>query len=229
MPRQRTIGIWMCASFILGCGANGGKFAGLGAEEEGPFGPPSASALLSPLEGGWVFDMEKTLDAQNDGGVSDEQVAILRKLYAGNPSRSNRVASPAEVELLSKLADESLLGAMHPDITISGNDAVANCFPVSEYRFFAMHEHDGKICGKAWHHEDRYDPGDMQKCYARLKLDDNLLYLEIKMKDGLSDLNDPDLLSPSLPAEGGSAATCDADAPSGSDWSGWTTYVFARK
>ncbi len=91
-----------------------------------------------------------------------------------------------------------------------------------------MHEHDGKACGKAWHHEDRFDPGDMSKCYVRLSVKDNHLHFEMRMKDGLPDLHDPELLS-TPPAEAGSAAACDADKPAGKEWSEWTTFVFARK
>lgn len=202
--------VWAALPLIVsGCGMEatpGGAGPGAGAaSESGPFGPPSNSRLLSPFAGAWRFDLEKTLAAQKDGGAGEEELASIRKLYADNPQ----------------------LGAMHADLTITGNEAVGadGC----EYRLFAMHEHDGIICGKAWHHEDRFDPGDMSKCYVRLKTKDNLLYLEVKMKDGLPDLNDPDLVSESPPAEGGSPASCDAESPSGNDWSGWTTYVFTRK
>lgn len=188
---------------VKGPGLDGGQAGGTAAE--GPFGPPDRSALLAPLTGSWVRDVEKTLEAQKAAGAGEEQVAALREFYARSAE----------------------FGGMLSEMTITGNEAVGK--DGSEYRFFAMHQHDGKICGKAWHHEDRYDPGDMSKCYARMKLDGKVLYLEVKMKDGLPDLNDPDLGPSSLPAEGGSAATCDADTPAGSDWGEWTTTVFARK
>lgn len=174
-----------------------------GAVGEGPFGEPSQSALLSPFAGTWVLDVDKTLEVQKADGASDEQIATLREIFARGAQ----------------------VGGMFSEMTITGNEAVAK--DGSEYRFFAMHEHDGKICGKAWHHEDRYDPGDMSKCYARLKLEGNALYLEVKMKDGLPDLEDPDLLSSPLPAEGGSAETCDADAQVGTNWGGWWLSVFS--
>lgn len=189
---------------ILGAGASLAAFPN-GDAADGPFGPPERSALLAPLAGTWLLDVGKTLEAQKAAGASDEQVAALREFYARSP----------QFGMLSEM-------------TITGNAAVAT-HGAEEYRFFAMHKHDGKICGKAWHHEDRYDPGDMSKCYVRMKLDGNVHYLEVKMKDGLPDLNDPDLLSSPLPAEGGSAATCDAGAPAGTDWGEWATTVFARK
>jgi len=205
---RRVVAIYLPLLVEAGCGANGpqlGGGPGGAAPGEGPFGPPGQSALLSPFAGTWVLDLDKTLEAHQAAGASDEQIGAIRAFYAQNPQ----------------------FGGMLSEMTITGNEAVGK--DGSEYRFFGMHEHDGKICGKAWHHEDRYDPGDMSKCYARLKLDDGLLYLEVKMKDGLPDLNDPDFLSSPLPAEGGSPATCDADAPAGADWDEWTTHVFARK
>jgi hypothetical protein len=185
---------------LAGCGAD---MAGPGG---GPFGAPGHSELLAPFAGDWVFDFERTLAAQKAAGATDEQIEKLRKLYAENPR----------------------FGKMHPDMTITGNVAVCAGFPAAEYRFFTMHEHDGKICGKAWHHEDRFDPGDMSKCYVRLKVSDNGLYFETRMKDGLPDPGDPDLRS-TLPAEADSAATCDADSPAGKEWSEWTTFVFVKK
>lgn len=59
-------------------------------------------------------------------------------------------------------------------------------------------------------------------------IQDRCLHLEVRMKDGLPDLSDPDLHS-QPDVEGGSAAACDADRPAGPDWSPWTTYVFSRK
>src|SRR5262249_54260785 len=117
-------------------------------------------------------------------------------------------------------------GKLHDDMVITGNESL--CGPISEYRFFGMHQHDNYICGKAWHHEDRFDPGDMSKCYVRLSIKDGRLHFTVRMKDGLPDLGDPDLVR-LPPAEGGSAATCDADYPTGKDWLKWNTYVFSRK
>ena len=84
-----------------------------------------------------------------------------------------------------------------------------------------LHAHDSKVCGKAWHHEDRFDPGDMSKCYVRLSVVDGDLHLEVNMLDGLPDVNDPDLLS--TPAVEGDLSKCDADKQDSADWA---TYVF---
>lgn len=174
--------------------------------DTGPFGASQQSPLLTPFAGQWGLESEKTFAAMKAGGMSDEAVEQLRKLYVDTP----------------------VLGGLHPDISITGNVAVGTSGLSSEYRFFALHQHDDTVCGKAWHHEDRFDPGDMSKCYVRLKLKDNDLYLEVRMQDGNPDLDDPDL-QPSLPVEGGSAEKCDADRPPGTDWSEWNTYVFSRK
>jgi hypothetical protein len=99
--------------------------------------------------------------------------------------------------------------------------------PSAEYRFFSLHERGGKVCGKAWHHEDRHDPGDMSKCHVRLSMQGEFLHMEVRMQEDLPDLDDPDLQSP--PTEGGSAADCDTDDPAGADGGEWTTYAFARK
>jgi len=180
---------------MFGCGSNS-------ATDGGPFGPANVSPLLAPYAGKWSFDFEKTLDGHRAAGATDEDIQRIRKLYEDNPQ----------------------LGKLHPDLTIDGNVAVGAGLPSAEYRFFAMHEHDGVACGKAWHHEDRFDPGDMSKCYIRLALKDDCLYLDVKMKDGFPDLSDPDIETP----PSGSAENCDADDPAGGDWSDWTTYVFSR-
>ena len=194
--------LW-CSAAVLAAMAG---LSGCGADMAGPFGAPAESRLLSPFAGQWAFDFEKTLDAQKAAGATDKKIEKLRKLYARNPQ----------------------FGKMHSDMTITGNEAVCSGLPPAEYWFFAMHEHDGKVCGKAWHHEDRFDPGDMSKCYVRLALKDDDLHFEMRMQEGLPDLNDPDLHS-SAPAEGGSAAECDADNPAGKDWTEWTTFVFVKK
>lgn len=175
--------------------------AGSGA---GPFGSPGDSPQLQPFAGDWQFDLDKTLETRVAGGASDAEIESLRKLYAENPQH----------------------GKMHPDLSITGNEAVGRDVVESEYRFFALHTHGELVCGKAWHHEDRFDPGDMSKCYVRLMIADEFLHLDVKMKEGLPSLNDPDLQSPT---EHGDPENCDAENPPGNDWSGWVTYVFSRK
>jgi hypothetical protein len=169
---------------------------------DGPPGPATDAPLLSQFAGQWVFDFDKTLAAQKAAGSTDDKIAQLRKLYADHP----------------------MLGKMHPDLTIKGNVAVGSGTPSSEYRFFAMHNHDSRVCGKAWHHEDRLDPGDMSKCFVRLSVVGGDLRLEVNMLDGLPDVNDPDLLS--TPAVEGDVSRCDASKQKAGDWA---TYVFSRR
>jgi hypothetical protein len=173
---------------------------------QGPFGPAANSTLLSPFAGDWKFAGEKTLGALKAAGASDKEIELFRTVYVENP----------------------ILGRNHLDMTITGNVAVGHGQLSYEYRFFEMHQHGDKVCGKAWHHEDRFDYGDMSKCYARLQIKGDYLYLEVRMRERLPDSSDPDLYSFAVP-EGGSADTCEADNPTDGNWTGWMTYVFSRK
>lgn len=178
---------------------------GCGADPaSGPFGPPRSSARMTPFAGKWSFELDKTLDSQKAAGATDEQIAQTRKLYAENPA----------------------IGKLHPDLTFDGNVAVGTGLPSSEYRFFAMHKHGTKICGKAWHHEDRFDPGDMSKCHVRLEIVDGQLYMEVNMQEDLPDLDDPDLRSE--PPVEGDLAKCDVETQAGKKPGDWMAYVFSR-
>jgi hypothetical protein len=171
----------------------------------GPFGPPRSSALMTPFVGKWSFAFDKTLDAQKAAGAPDEQIAQTRKLYAENP----------------------VLGKMHPDLTFDGNVAVGAGLPSSEYRFFAMHKHGTKVCGKAWHHEDRFDPGDMSKCHVRLSIIDGHLYMEVNMEEDRPGEADPDLASE--PPVEGNVAQCAVGTQADKKPEDWMTYVFSRR
>ena len=170
----------------------------------GPFGPPESSRLLQPLAGKWAFDKDATREARLANGESQ-------------PDADAR-SSPSE--------EDSTGDDAHSDMTITGNEAVCAGSPPAEYRFFAIHRHDGKICGKAWHHEDRFDPGDMSKCYFRFWSQGDRLCFAIRMMEATVDVSDPDL-SESAPIELDSDSNCNADSPSG-EWSPWSTYVFNR-
>ena len=170
----------------------------------GPLGPPRKSALMAPFAGKWEFNFEKTLAAQKAAGATDDQITQIRQLYEANP----------------------VLGKMHPDLTFDGNVAVGSGLLSSEYDFFSMHQHGSKLCGKAWHHEDRHDPGDMSKCYVRLELVDGDLRMEVNMLEDAPDLNDPDLLSD--PPVEGDAAKCEVATKASKKPGDWGTYVFSR-
>ena len=188
--------VTMASLFTIGCGAN---------PASGPFGAPHASMLMTPFAGNWRFEFEQSLAAQKAAGISEEQIAQIRKFYADNPA----------------------LGKMHADITIDGNVAVGAGPLSSEYRFFGMHKHGSTVCGKAWHHEDRFDPGDMSKCYVRLEIMDGKLYMQVNMQDGLPALNDPDLTSEPLVEI--DASQCEVDAMAGNQPGDWVVYVFSRR
>lgn len=182
-----------------------GVAAGLSGCAPGNGAPVAAedSPLLAPFQGQWRCDIEQTLAARKAGGASDDAIGAIRALLDRDPK----------------------MFRLHPDLTITDVLATGDESPVSEYRFFGLHRHDDLVCGKAWHHEDRHDPGDMSACRVRLRLVDGRLHLAVRMQDGLPDLNSPDLVS--MPVEG-DASRCDADSPSGPDWGGWETYVFHR-
>ena len=181
---------------ILGCDS---------AHVNEPTAGASTSPLMIPLAGKWMFDFEKTLDAQKSVGLTEEQIAQIRRIYEGHAT----------------------LCKVHLDIEFDGNVAVGTDRPGSEYRFFDMHRHGSILCGKAWHHEDRYDPGDMSKCHVRLEVADNILRMEVHMEDGLPDLNDPDLMSePPIESD---AAKCEVESKIGSAPGTWAVYVFTRQ
>jgi hypothetical protein len=94
----------------------------------------------------------------------------------------------------------------------------------------ALHKHGAVVCGKAWHHEDRHDPGDMSKVWLRLARVGDELHLHVKHVDTpLVDDNlnavDPDF---------GKAMSMEVDAKHCEtsadriESDSWTTYVFTR-
>jgi hypothetical protein len=131
-------------------------------------------------------------------------------------------------------AQDPRSGRLHADLAITGNQAAGSGTPSEEYDFFAVHQHGNKVCGKAWHHEDRYDPGDMTKCFVRMAMVENRLQLEVRMSGRSSDLSDPDLAAllaqnpSSPPVDIDTSAKCDADKPATGQWTPWITYVFTR-
>ncbi|MFO1007934.1 MAG: hypothetical protein U0929_18395 [Planctomycetaceae bacterium] len=119
------------------------------------------------------------------------------------------------------------LGETQSNLTFNGNVAVSGGLLNSEYRFFGMHKHGDKACGKAWHHEDRFDPGDMSKCYVIMEIIDGQLHMKVHMVDGLPDENDPDLTAE--PAVETDAADCEIDAKVGRNPGDWEISVYSRR
>ena len=116
----------------------------------------------------------------------------------------------------------------HPDLSIDGYIARQSGVPEGEYTFYGLHPHGGAICGKAWHHTDRHNPGDASKCYARLRLNAGGTELHLSLRVDASGINpsDPDLVN--IPPPVGSAAGCTADSAPTPPWSPWRTFVFVR-
>jgi hypothetical protein len=183
---------------------------GLG--DTGPLGKPRPSALLAPFAGTWAFDFDKTVDAQRAAGVTKEEIERLRKMYAQDPQ----------------------FRKLYADLVITGNQAVGSGIPSEEYDFFAIHQHGNKVCSKAWHHEDRHDPGDMTKCYVRMAKVENQLQLEVRTLGRSPDPSDPDMAAllaqnpSSPPVDLDTSAKCDADKPAAGEWTPWTISVFKR-
>lgn len=161
---------------------------GCGGEAAGP-----TPAALEPMQGRWVYDRDATEAELRERGVPDEQVRALEVIRT-------------EVEAMGL--------SVYPDLDFVGNLAIGRGNLESEYRFFALHEHDGVVCGKAWHHEDRHDPGDMSKHFVRLQIVDDKLHFETFSRDEPIDLDDPDL--DAEPVET-SADAC--EVPDDVDWS----------
>ena len=168
----------------------------------GPFGAANNAAIMKPFDGDWRFSLPKTLAQWQSDGVAAEEIAESKKLAASFP--------------------------LHPDMSITGDTAVLSAAPlVGEYKFFALHPHGPWVCGKAWHHEDRNDPGDMSKCLARLQVRaDGDLLLALRFDDNPTNPNDADLTT--MPVTAGSAQSCGADAAPEPPWSAWRTHVFER-
>lgn len=185
---------------LLSCGCDRDS-AGTGTA--GPAGPPAptAASLLQPFEGAWRFDAEKTLALWEREGMPAGQVAQARSLNKLMP--------------------------LHSGLTVRGNAAelAGPPNPAGRYDFFALHPHFDSVCGRAWHHEDRNDPGDTSKCFVRFRTRGADLHLSVRMFDGAPGLNDPDLMNPPPTAH---PAECGADVATTPPWSPWMTYVFTR-
>ena len=145
--------------------------------------------------------MEKTLAAQKAAAGHDEAIARLRKMY--------EAVRPLNLDA---------------GMTILDNEALGSPFPSSEYRFFHLHRHDGIVCGKAWHHEDRFDPGDVSRCYVQLELIDDRLRFRSLMTEGLPN---PERAGAACAAAGGPGCAEKCKAKVDKDWSQWTVFVRA--
>jgi len=153
------------------------------------------------LAGRWEFDAENTFALMEQRIDNRDAIRISRQFHTQ--------ATP-----------------LHQHLIISGTTLTGDGVPSEEYRLFALHQHGDVLCGKAWHHEDRHDPGDMSKCFIQLKLVDSKLKLTVNQLDGLPDLDDPDLHSP---APIGDPNGCEASDQIDSEPNKWAVYFFDKR
>lgn len=190
------------------------------------WGPAVQVAALDRFQGDWVLDQDRTLAAWKEAGVAQVEIDNVRALY----EKLKQMEIPSDLQrALGDRAAQALAarGRMHPNLTFQGHVAIGDGVPTSEYRLFAIHQHDQTVCAKAWHHEDRDDPGDMSKCYMRLAIVHDMLWLKLRDQE-VPAMTDEDLTD-SPPIEAPAGAACDADAPPDADWSDWTIYIFVRR
>jgi hypothetical protein len=162
--------------------------------------------ILVPYQGNWRVDEKKTVALWLSQGTT-------------------------QAEINNDLAEDKQLGMpLHLDLHIQGNVAVEPWPAIragveGEYLFFALHSEGPGVCGKAWHHENRADPGNhISKHYVRLQIKDGDLWLSDREQEDV-DPNDPELTN--MPVTAGSAATCKADKLPATEWTPWVTYIFA--
>lgn len=157
------------------------------------WGGPVRAPLLAPYGGRWQFSLDRTLEAWRSAGRSEEEIARVRAMYASRAGLeiTEDVARRLREQGIDPEQVQASMGRMHPDIRIDGHIVLCDGVPEAEYRLFGLHQHDTVVCGKAWHHEDRHDHGDMSKCHVRLTRLDDALHLAVRMHDGLPELDDP--------------------------------------
>jgi hypothetical protein len=201
--------------------------ANLDPQSASAFSPPVPVSLLESVQGEWQFDFERTMARWKAQGVSP---GVIERTRDFNKQMQSQKASPQEEAAVKAFGLDvntwrKTRGNLHQDLKIEGHVATGWGLPSAEYRFFGLHEHDGVVCGKAWHHEDRWDYGDMSKCHVRLQVVRGELWLDVRMQEDL-DIEDPELTDSTILLD--SAADCDAPDGAESHRNDWTTYVFVR-
>jgi hypothetical protein len=162
---------------------------------------PPNDDRLSPFAGRWDFDPESTFALMEKRIDNPDAIRISRQFHTS--------ASP-----------------LHENLSIAGIKLTGDGLPSCEYQIFALHQHGNVLCGKAWHHEDRHDPGDMSKCFIQLEIIDSKLKLTVNQLDGLPDLDDPDLYSsPSSSAPN----DCQTSRLIDSEPNEWAVYFFNKR
>ncbi|HUG66418.1 MAG TPA: hypothetical protein VMM76_01625 [Pirellulaceae bacterium] len=162
---------------------------------------PVTDDRIAPFAGRWEFDAEGTFALMEERIDNPDAIRISRQFHTN--------VSP-----------------LHQNLVISGTTLTGDGVPACEYQLFALHQHGDVLCGKAWHHEDRYDPGDMSKCFIQLEVVESKLKLTVNQLDGLPDLDDPDLHSPTPSSD---ADGCRTPALIGEEPKEWAVYCFDKR
>lgn len=113
-----------------------------------------------------------------------------------------------------------------PDLRIDGH-IISSLSPLhSTQHLFDAHLHQGRICAKAWHHEDPNDPGDMSKQHLTLAVAGDTLTIRECLATRQVDIDDPDVEGPvRIVREAGCALEGDRDY----GWTPWTVLTYTRK
>jgi hypothetical protein len=210
----------VCSLCLAGCSRPVGKFAKVDRPAEGSgngngvFGPPIKVELLDPFQGHWNFDRAATFALWKAQGKGDRIEATERY-----EKRLGAEFAKNHDPVLAELRRESPYG----DIEINGNIIFGRARMAEEHDLFALHTHESVVCGKAWFHEDRYDPGDMSKVWIRLELVDDELRLHIKGGE-FPDDDEKDLLDRPTLVDASKCETANDKVESAA----WSSFVFKR-
>ncbi len=114
-----------------------------------------------------------------------------------------------------------------PDLQIEGHIITEQTVLQSEYRLFEVHEHEGRICGKAWLHEDPHDPGDMSKVLVTLAVVGDKLTFRTRHANRSASPNDPDSQG-DIPVLSKTPTECPVAQAQDEDWGPWVTFDYTR-
>ncbi len=230
MNRNRSLGakprrifgslLVVCGLCLSGCSDRFGNHADLGNAAEpnengnGVFGPPIKVRLLDPFQGQWDCDRAGTFALWKSQGKGD-RVQSAEEFEKHLDKEFAKKHDPTLTELRRD--------SPHCDITIKGNIIFGRGALAEEHDLFALHAHGSVVCGKAWFHEDRHDPGDMSKVWIRLELVGDELRIHIKDGD-FPDQEDADMLERPTLVDASKCETAKEKVES----QAWNSFVFRR-
>lgn len=152
---------------------------------------PLIAVILAALTGGACSLEGEHLSLQDPptgrvfGGPSNEEIFAP---FQGEWSFEQRTLDPP-------LERGTISGGS--DISISGHIIRFAVGPsAEEFRLCQTRATDDGIVCEAWHHEDIYDPGDMQRAECRLRRDGNKLVLHYRFAGSADFSDDPIIASP---------------------------------